>query len=436
MRAIVSPARLEGTLRVPGDKSISHRAVMLNGIATGEARISNFLSGADCLATIGCLQAMGVSIRLGEPVMVAGAGIGGLLEPPDVLNAENSGTTMRLLSGILAGQPFFSVLTGDSSLRRRPMGRVIKPLRLMGADIRGRQDDSLPPLAISGGRLKGISYTLPVASAQLKSALLLAGLFADGETTVIEPAPTRDHTERMLAAMGAVVRSEARDSGRTVITIEPPATLRALDVVVPGDLSSAAFWLVAAAIHPHARLRLEGVGVNPTRTGVLDILESMGARLSLQNRRLEGGEPVSDITIESSSLSGTEVAGSMIARAIDEIPILAVAASAASGTTVIRDASELRVKESDRIATLAIELGRLGARIEEQPDGLVIHGGARLQGANCRSYGDHRLAMALAVAGLIASGTTTIDDEAAVQVSYPGFWDDLDLVTRGAVHAE
>lgn len=403
----------------------------MNGIADGPAAVSHFLAGADCLSTVACMRAMGVGIQDGDPLVVEGQGLRGLREPEGVLDAENSGTTMRLLTGLLAAQPFFAVFTGDSSLRRRPMDRVIQPLRLMGAEVRGRQRDTRPPLAIVGGGLRGIKYALPVASAQLKSSLLLAGLYAEGETTLIEPAPTRDHTERMLEAMGARISREVLPGGSFSVTLEPPASLRPVDLAVPGDLSSAAFWLVAAAIHPDARLTLEGVGVNPTRTGVLDVLKAMGGRLRLERERTEGGEPVADIIMESSRLTGTDIGGELVPRAIDDIPALAVAAAVASGTTIIRDAAELRVKESDRISSLAIELRRLGVRVEELPDGLVIHGGARLQGSDCRSYGDHRLAMALAVAGLVAQGETTLDEEKVVGVSYPGFWQDLDRVSGG-----
>jgi len=433
MRSVVPPARLEGTIKVPGDKSISHRAVILNSIADGRASVSHFLAGADCLSTVACMRALGVSIQDGDPLVVEGQGLRGLREPEGVLDAENSGTTMRLLTGLLAAQPFFTVITGDRSLRRRPMDRVILPLRLMGAEVRGRQRNSRPPLAIAGGGLRGITYVLPVASAQLKSALLMAGLFAEGKTTLVEPAPTRDHTERMLAAMGAGITTQMSPEGVQSISLEPPVSLKAVDLEVPGDLSSAAFWLVAAAVHPEARLKLEGVGVNPTRTGILDVLQAMGARLRLERERTEGGEPVADIVIESSQLTGTDVGGEIIPRTIDDIPVLAVAAAVASGTTSIRDAAELRVKESDRIAALAMELGRLGARVEELPDGLIIHGGSRLKGADCRTHGDHRLAMALAVAGLVAQGQTTLDDAEVVAVSYPSFWQDLDRVAIGSV---
>lgn len=434
MRLISSPARLEGTIKVPGDKSISHRAVILNSIAQGTARITNFLSGEDCESTIACMRAMGVDISEGDLLQISGVGLHGLREPEDVLNAANSGTTTRLLAGLLAAQPFFSVITGDESLRRRPMDRIIQPLRLMGGEVKGRHGDTRLPLAISGGRLRAIRYTLPVASAQLKSALLIAGLYAEGRTVLVESLPTRDHTERMLAAMGAHVITNVSQEGHHVIAIDPPERLLALDMDVPGDISSAAYWLVAAAIHPNARLTVQGVGVNQTRTGVIDVLRQMGSRISLDRERDEGGEPIADITVESSNLAGTEISGALVPRAIDEIPVLAIAAAAASGTTTIKDAAELRVKESDRISTLAAELTRLGARVEEKPDGLVIHGGSALHGATCRSYGDHRLAMAMAVAGLAASGQTAIEDDEIVKVSYPGFWNDLDRVTGEVSH--
>lgn len=432
MIALTSPARLAGVIKVPGDKSISHRAVILNSIADGRARVGHYLAGADCLSTVCCMRALGVSISDGDSRVVEGQGLRGLREPEGVLNAENSGTTMRLLTGLLAAQPFFSIITGDGSLRRRPMDRVIEPLRLMGAEVRGRLRDSRPPLAIAGQALRGIRYALPVASAQLKSALLLAGLYAEGETTLIEPAPTRDHTETMLAAMGARVSTSVSSEGYQAITLEPPACLKAIDLEVPGDLSSAAFWLVAAALHPDACLTLEGVGINPTRTGILDILGAMGACITLERQRMEGGEPVADIVVESSHLVGTDIGGELVPRTIDDIPVLAVAAALASGTTTVRDAAELRIKESDRIAALALELGRLGVGVEELPDGLVIRGGSKIRGADCRSHGDHRLAMALAVAGLVAQGQTTIDDPDVVRVSYPAFWRDLERVAVGA----
>lgn len=423
---VVQPPRtMRGQLTVPGDKSISHRAIILNSIAQGAARVTNFLAGADCLATLDCMRALGIDFLIpsaGEGALhVRGGGLHGLGEPEDVLDARNSGTTMRLLAGLLAAQPFLSILTGDASLRSRPMGRVVQPLRLMGAEIRGRKGDTLPPLALRGQHLSGIEYSLPVASAQLKSALLLAGLYAEGQTTLLEPAPSRDHTERMLRAMGADITLEERR-----ITIRPPRQpLAPLDLQIPGDLSSAAFWLVAGVLHPQARIEVTGVGINPSRTGVLDVLSAMGAHLRLEKERLEGGEPVADLVVESSELVGTEIGGDLIPRVIDEIPVLAVAASLAKGSTVIRDAAELRVKESDRITTTVQELSRLGARIEELPDGMHIQGVPRLKGALCDSHQDHRLAMALGVAGLVAEGETTIQGAEAVEVSYPGFWHDL-----------
>lgn len=428
---VSSPPSLKGEIAVPGDKSISHRAAIFNSIAQGQASIGNFSPGADCLSTVNCLRALGVSIEAGkEPssLVVRGVGLRGLLEAADVLDAGNSGTTMRLLAGLLAGQSFFSVITGDASLRSRPMGRIIEPLRLMGAQVWGRGGDALAPLAIRGTRLRGIEYRLSVASAQVKSALLLAGLLAEGNTIVEEPAPSRDHTERLLRSMGAHLEIEG-----TRIALSPTAaSLRALDIEVPGDISSAAFWLVAGAIHPHARLRIAGVGINPTRSGILDVLKEMGARLAAEHERVQGGEPVADLVVESSSLTGVSIGGDLVPRLIDEIPAIAVAAAVARGTTTIRDAAELRVKESDRIVTIARELSRLGARVEELPDGMVIHGGRRLTGASCQSYGDHRLAMALAVAGLVAGGEVVVHGAEAADVSYPGFWQELQRLGESA----
>jgi len=429
-RTIRAPATLRATVRVPGDKSISHRAAILNALASGPATVHNFLTAEDCLATLDCLRALGVDCRLEEQqaeatMKVEGVGLTGLREPEDVLDARNSGTTMRLLAGLLAGQPFLSLLTGDASLRSRPMARIVTPLREMSAQVWARAGDTCAPLAIRGGRLRGISYRTPVASAQVKSALLLAGLFAQGETTVEEPATSRDHTERMLAAMGADLRRE----GAAVRLAPPSQPLRPLNLRVPGDLSAAAFWMVAAALHPDAEVSLPGVGLNPTRTGLIEVLHRMGADIEVGEERIVGGEPVADITVRSSSLTGTVVEGGLLPRLIDEVPVLAVAAALARGPTVIRDAAELRVKESDRLATVAAELRRLGARLEERPDGLVIEGGARLRGAAVDSHGDHRLAMALAVAGLLAEGETVVAGSEAAAVSYPGFWRDLEALT-------
>jgi 3-phosphoshikimate 1-carboxyvinyltransferase len=428
MKRTVRPARrLRGTIEPPGDKSISHRAAILNAIAQGEATIANFQTGADCLATVRCLRALGVCIEspAAGVLRVQGAGRFGLREASAVLNAANSGTTLRLLAGLLAAQPFFSVLTGDASLRSRPMGRIVEPLRAMGARIQGRADGTLPPLVIDGGHLRGIHHRLPVASAQVKSALTLAGLYTEGETVLEEPAPSRDHTERMLGAMGAAI--EAGEGGLRVSPLTDE--LAPLSLRVPGDISAAAFWMVAAAAHPDAELHLTGVGLNPSRSGIIDALRTMGARIAVEEERTWGCEPVADIAVHSSRLRGTVIEGAIIPRLIDEVPALAVAACLAEGETIIRDAGELRVKESDRIRATAGELRRLGARIEELPDGMVIHGVGRLRGATCGSHGDHRLAMALAVAGLLAAGETTVRGAEAVAVSYPGFWDDLNRAT-------
>ena len=413
---------------MPGDKSISHRAVILNSLARGKAEIVNFAPGRDCLATVRCLRALGVEIGKlkavsSQPpaILVSGAGDHGFKEAANVLNAGDSGTTMRLLSGLLSSQPFMSTITGDASLRTRPMGRLIKPLRFMGAEIWGRGEDSFAPLVIRGRELHSIDFTLPVPSAQIKSAILLAALFAQGETVLHQPIPSRDHTERMLKQMGARLESE----GNSISLIPVNNPLSPLSFRVPGDISSAAYFLVTGAIHPNARITLKACGVNPTRTGIIDVLTAMGAKLKIENERWEANEPLADIVIESSDLRGIEVGGDIIPRLIDEIPVLAVAGCVAKGKTVIRDAGELRVKESDRIATLSKELSRLGAEVEELPDGMVIHGGKFLSGTEVDSHKDHRLAMSLAIAGLIAKGETTITQAQAAEVSYPAFWQDL-----------
>lgn len=428
MKQRVKNARaLEGEIYPPSDKSISHRAVILNSVANGNARIANFSQAGDCSATVACLQALGVKIEPGESgeLLVQGAGKEGLKEPEDVLNAENSATTMRILTGLLAAQPFLSVVTGDRSLRSRPMGRVIKPLRLMGARIWGRHDNTRAPLVIQGGQLYGIRYQLPVASAQLKSALLLAGLFSRGDTIIQEPMPSRDHTERLLNAMGA----EIKVSGDT-ITLSP-SSLDAIDLTIPGDISSAALWLVAGAVHHQARIRLLSTGINPTRSGILDVLRLMGADLTVSNERVLSGEPVADLEVRSSSLTGVEIGGELIPRLIDEIPLVALAASVAHGKTVVKDAEELRVKETDRISATVKELSKMGADAKELPDGMIIYGGKKLHGASCDSHGDHRLAMMLGVAALIADGETEIDKSEAADISYPTFWEDLERLTAG-----
>jgi 3-phosphoshikimate 1-carboxyvinyltransferase len=422
MRLTVGKATgLRGRVKVPGDKSISHRALLLGAIAQGTTRVRNFLPAADCLATLACVRALGVEVeRLSElDLIVQGRGLSGLIEPRDVLDCAGSGTTMRLLAGILAGQSFYSVLMGNEQLRCRPMGRIAEPLRRMGATVFGRDDGRLPPLTVMGGSLHSIKYELPVASAQVKSAILLAGLYADGPTVIYEPGPARDHTERMLTAMGANIRYPI--SNTTGITLQGGTPLSSLDIVVPGDISSAAYFIAAACLAPESEVSIEGIGVNPTRTGFLDVLREMGADILVENRREVSGEPVADVVVRTGELRGIEVRGDQVPRMIDEFPILAVVASQAQGATVVSDAAELRVKETDRIANIAVELRKLGARIEERPDGFVVEGPTRLVGAQVNSHGDHRLAMSLAIAGLLAEGETTIGGAECIADSFPGF---------------
>lgn len=413
---------LSGVCKVPGDKSISHRAALLGAIAEGDTDILNFLPGADCRSTLNCLKSLGVEIiESKEVVRVRGRGLRGLSEPLTVLDAGNSGTTIRLLLGILAGQDLFTVITGDDSLRRRPMARVVKPLKEMGAQIWGRASDNLAPLAIKGRPyLSPIAYTLPVASAQVKSAILLAGLYAEGITEVTQPTLCRDHTERMLQAFGAdieVNRLRVRVTGRK--------ELQAQKIMVPGDISAASFLLVAGSVVQESDILIQDVGINPTRTGILDVLEMMGAKIGVYNERIWNGEPVADLRVQSAQLNGVRIGGELIPRVIDEIPIIAVAAAVAEGTTEISDASELRVKETDRIKALTCELQKMGVAVEEKADGLVINGNDRIEKAIVNSWGDHRIAMALSVAGLIASGDTTIKDTACIDVSFPNFHETL-----------
>jgi len=432
---LTSGLRLRGTVRVPGDKSISHRALLFGAIAEGETRIEGLLPAEDPLSTAACLRSMGVevsAIEAGQEVLVRGVGLDGLQEPAQVLDCGNSGTTMRLMLGMLAGRGGrHFVLDGDSSLRRRPMARVAKPLGQMGASIHGRQDGNLAPLAIQGCQLQGAVIRTPVASAQVKSALLLAGLSAEGPTTVIEPALSRDHSERMLRAFGADLVSEPEASDGPRVLITPGARLQGQRVVVPGDISSAAFWLVAGLLVPGADLLLENVGLNPSRTGILEVLGAMGAPLEILNERLVAGEPVGDLRVRPAPLKAFTIGGELIPRLVDEIPILAVAALAAEGTSVIGDAEELRVKETDRLAVMARQLRAMGAELEETSDGLVIPGGQQLHGANVDSETDHRVAMSLAVAALGASGSTSIARAEAAAVSYPNFWDDLARLQAG-----
>jgi 3-phosphoshikimate 1-carboxyvinyltransferase len=444
-----APNLLRGEVVVPGDKSITHRAVMLNAIAAGTSTVVGAGLGGDCLSTVACMRALGATVRRRWPtgeltddlrrdpltgvedradavLLIHGVGQSGVLEPVDVLDAGNSGTTARLLAGILSGQPFFSILTGDGSLRSRPMRRVVDPLRQMGARVFGRQGDSLLPLAIAPSSLHGAALRIPVASAQLKSCLLLAGLSADGVTEIEQPELSRDHTERLLAAMGARVEHKGLS-----LRVYGHPMLRCIDVAVPGDISSAAFWLVAGCIHPDARVTVRNVGVNPTRTGIVEVLRAMGGQITLANERLAGGEPIADVTAESSRLRGISVSGALIPRLVDEVPVLAVAAAAAEGITEIRDASELRFKESDRLAVAAGELARLGVAIEELSDGLRIQGG-RISGGEARAHEDHRMAMALAIAGLVAGSPVAVEGAECVSISYPTFWQDLNRLAPGA----
>lgn len=421
---------LKGSIRVPGDKSISHRALMLGALAEGETEIAGLLLGEDPRSTASCFQALGAEISElnTELVRVKGIGLGNLLEPVDVLNAGNSGTTLRLMLGILASHPerFFTV-TGDSSLRSRPMSRVVKPLQQMGAQIWGRQGNSLAPLAITGQALKPTHYHSPIASAQVKSCILLAGLLTEGKTTVTEPALSRDHSERMLRAFGANLTTDPETNSVSIIG---PAQLYGQKVVVPGDISSAAFWLVAGAIVPGSNLLIENVGVNPSRTGILEALSLMGADVQLENQREVAGEPVADLRVRHSRLKSCTIAGDIIPRLIDEIPILAVAAVFAEGTTVIKDAEELRVKESDRITVMAQQLNKMGASVTELPDGMEITGGTPLVGTDVDSHTDHRIAMSLAIAALVASGTTSIHRAEAAAISYPNFTATLQQVCQ------
>lgn len=421
--AVLRPVkRLQGEARVPGDKSISHRAVMFSSLAEGKTIIEGFLPGDDCLSTIACFRKMGISItQKGERVIVEGKGWDGLQEPSGFLDVGNSGTTIRLMMGILSTQPFFSVLIGDDSIAKRPMDRVAIPLREMGAHIDGREGGRFTPLSIRGGTLKGIRYQLPVASAQVKSALLLAGLRAEGETVIDQSALSRDHTERMLQAFGVAVNQEGMSLRiRSGQALKSPG-----EIQVPADISSAAFLMVAAAMIPGSEVRLLDVGVNPTRSGMIDVLQQMGAEVKIENLREINAEPLADVIVKSGDLKGTVIEGEMIPRLIDEIPVIAVLATQADGETVIRDARELKVKESNRIDTMVNELRKMGADIEPLEDGMVIRGRKKLQGAVCKTYGDHRVGMAMAIASLAAEGETTIEGAECITVSFPGFFDVL-----------
>lgn len=424
---IIPAKSLRGEVRVPGDKSISHRAVILSSISEGRSRIKGFLSADDTIRTAMAFKAMGIRIEgLGrDELIIEGKGLEGLKEPENIIDLGNSGTSMRLLAGLLSGQRFFSVLTGDESLRRRPMKRVTVPLREMGAEINGRGDANFAPLAIKGSSLRPIHHESPVPSAQVKSSLLLAGLYAEGETKISEPRKSRDHTERMLRIFGAEIKEF-----NLSVSIKGGPKLKAQDIEVPGDFSSAAFFIVAGILVTDSEVSIKNVGINPTRTGLLDILKRMGAEIYSENLREVNREPVADIIVRSSRLKGLEIKGEELLRSIDEFPILCVAASFAEGETLIREASELRVKESDRIASMAQELKKMGAEVEEFPDGLKIEGRERLKGAVCNSHGDHRVAMAMAIAGLVADGETTVEDTEWVDTSFPGFREALEGLRR------
>lgn len=415
---------LKGKLQVPGDKSISHRCVMFGSIANGITEAEGFLNSADCRSTIACFRNMGIPIDVdpsGTKIRVHGKGLHGLSAPDCVLDCGNSGTTTRLISGILAGQPFRSRLTGDASIRKRPMKRIIDPLSRMGASIRSENGTGCAPLVIEPARLHGIEYHSPVASAQVKSCVLLAGLYADGPTTVVEPAPSRNHTELMLKGFGARVSTDICSA-----TVMPDPDLYGIHVNVPGDISSAAYFIAAALLVPGSEVLLPGVGINPTRDGILEVVRAMGGSVERIEETASGGERSADLLVRSGTLHGCRIGGSLIPRLIDELPVIAVLAACADGTTVITDAQELRVKESDRLEAIVTSLKSMGADVEGTKDGMIIRGGSPLKGAVIDSHMDHRIAMAFSVAALVADGDTTIRDAGCVDISYPGFYRDLD----------
>lgn len=416
---------LRGEITIPGDKSISHRSVMFGSIAHGTTEITNFLKGADCLSTISCFRKLGIEIEeTRDRILVRGKGLSGLSAPSETLDTGNSGTTTRLISGILAGQNFSSVLSGDASLNSRPMGRIITPLREMGASIASINDNGCAPLKIEPGKLHGIHYYSKVASAQVKSAILLAGLYAEGETQVTEPTLSRNHTELMLKGFGADISSAADKSGATA-AIKPCEELYGQKILVPGDISSAAYFIAAALIVPGSELLIKNVGINPTRAGILTVCKNMGADITFINEKTAGGEPTADLLVKHSHLHGTTVEGGIIPTLIDEIPIIAVLAAFAEGTTIIKDAAELKVKETNRIDTVTENLLAMGGHITPTDDGMIIEGTESLSGTAINSHLDHRIAMAFAIAGLAAIGETTILDSQCVDVSYPGFFDIL-----------
>ena len=417
---------LKGNVTVPGDKSISHRSIMFGAIAQGLTEVTGFLQGADCLSTISCFRRLGIEIRNEKTkVLIYGRGLHGLFAPSSVLDAGNSGTTTRLISGILAGQDFPSSITGDASIQKRPMGRIFRPLSEMGASFVSKFDNDCAPFTIRGGHLRGIHYDSPVASAQVKSCILLAGLYADGETSVTEPQLSRNHTELMLKGFGADVKSHG-----TTAVIQPEPHLEGQKIQVPGDISSAAYLIAAGLLIPGSEILIQNVGINPTRDGILKVAGEMGAKITYLNKRLVSGEPVADLLVRSCSLQGVTIGGDIIPTLIDEIPVIAVMAALADGTTVIKDAEELRVKESDRIAVVTENLKAMGADIQATPDGMIIRGGRPLHGCQIQTHMDHRIAMAFTVAGMCADGETTFSDARCVDISYPEFFTHMMQLNR------
>lgn len=421
MIEIHGKSSLHGEVTIPGDKSISHRSIMFGSISNGITEVTHFLEGADCLSTIACFRKMGIAIkREHDTITIHGKGLHGLSAPAETLDVGNSGTTTRLISGILAGQPFSSVLDGDASIESRPMNRIISPLTQMGADITSQSGNGCAPLYINGKKLKGIHYDSPVASAQVKSCVLLAGLYADGETSVTEPVLSRNHTELMLSAFGADISAHG-----TTASIQPEPVLTGQKIEVPGDISSAAYFIAAGLIVPNSEILIKNVGINPTRDGILRVASAMGADIEKQNCRTVSGEPVCDLLVRSSSLHGTTIEGEIIPSLIDELPVIAVMAAFADGTTTIKDAAELKVKESNRIDTVTENLLAMGADVTPTSDGMVIYGGKPLHPATIHSHLDHRIAMSFAIAALASGGSCAIEDGECVNISYPGFYDDL-----------
>ncbi|MGL5260509.1 MAG: 3-phosphoshikimate 1-carboxyvinyltransferase [Lachnospiraceae bacterium] len=416
---------LSGELEIPGDKSISHRSIMFSALANGTSEISHFLKGADCLSTISCFEKLGINIeQQTNKILVHGKGIHGLNAPDTILDCGNSGTTIRLMSGILSAQSFSTSLTGDSSIQKRPMKRIMDPLAQMGAIIKSEKENGCAPIHIKGAPIKKIDYISPIASAQVKSAILLAGLYGDGPTSVTEPHVSRNHTEIMLHFFGANVQTK-----NTTATILPEPTLEGRKIVVPGDISSAAFFIAAGLLVPNSSLLLKNVGINPTRNGILEVAKAMGGKITLLNENNNNGEPTSDILVESSTLNGTIIEGALIPTLIDEIPIIAIMAAFANGTTVIKDAAELKVKESNRLDVMVTALSSMGCDIIGTQDGMIIKGGKELVGATINSHKDHRIAMSFAIASLLSLGTTIIEDADCVDISYPTFYEDLERIS-------